>query len=190
MASPPLKRFWDTSWSPCTLDQESCLNLDEITGSFSAPITEEHAWAIVFECLKCLRSVVREAKNRRILIVSHTDQILIHREGRVHESTFLPTTSNSSSCHESCKSHSVWKSPKNYFKNSWNFVYIHAPQCKIHFILTDFLYKIENSNFTLGKSHWKIRETLFTLKKNFNFNEFFKKSNFTLKWDSFEWIFT
>lgn len=101
MASPPLKRFWDTSWSPCTLDQESCLNLDEITGSFSAPITEEHAWAIVFECLKCLRSVVREAKNRRILIVSHTDQILIHREGRVHESTFLPTTSNSSSCHES-----------------------------------------------------------------------------------------
>ena len=112
MASPPLKRFWDTSWSPCTLDQESCLNLDEITGSFSAPITEEHAWAIVFECLKCLRSVVREAKNRRILIVSHTDQILIHREGRVHESTFLPTTSNSSSCHESCKSHSVRKYQK------------------------------------------------------------------------------
>ena len=99
MASPPLKRFWDTSWSPCQLNADACLNLDEITGSFSAPITEEHAWAIVFECLKCLRSVVRAKNTKRVLIVSHTDQILIHREGRVHESTFLQSTS----CHESCE---------------------------------------------------------------------------------------
>ena len=171
MASPPLKRFWDTSWSPCTLDQESCLNLDEITGSFSAPITEEHAWAIVFECLKCLRSVVREAKNRRILIVSHTDQILIHREGRVHESTFLPTTSNSSSCHESCKSHSVRK----YQKLLQKFVKLCLHSCysvQNYFILTDILF--ENSNLTFGgKISLKICETLFTFKYHFILTSYF-----------------
>ena len=55
---------------------------------FSAPITEEHAWAIVFECVKCLHSMV-ESKPRKVFIVNNTKQILLHQEGRVHESTFL-----------------------------------------------------------------------------------------------------
>ena len=55
---------------------------------FSAPITEEHAWAIVFECVKCLHSMV-ESKPRKVFIVTNTKQILLHQEGRVHESTFL-----------------------------------------------------------------------------------------------------
>ena len=48
------------SISPCLkLNDDACLNLDVIIGSFSAPITEEHAWAIVFEAVKCLENLVK-----------------------------------------------------------------------------------------------------------------------------------
>jgi len=83
-----LTRFWDTSWTPCKFNSDKCLALEEITSSLSAPITEEHAWAIVFECVKCLHSMV-ESKPRKVFIVTNTKQILLHQEGRVHESTFL-----------------------------------------------------------------------------------------------------
>ena len=97
-----LSRFWDTSWEPCKFNADSCLTLEEITSSFSAPITEEHAWAIVFECVKCLHSMV-ESKPRRVFVVTNTRQILLHREGRVHESTFLipAPTATQSSCGQS-----------------------------------------------------------------------------------------
>ena len=74
------------------------LSLGRITSSFSAPITEEHAFAVVHECLRTLK----EASNKRIdaaaeaspspsrlLTVDSTGDIFIHREGRVHEKTFL-----------------------------------------------------------------------------------------------------
>ena len=80
-------KYNDTSWTPCQLTQEGCLSLAKITHDFSAPITEEHAWAVVFECVKCLSSVM-EGKPR-VFVVTNTQQILLHREGRVHESTFL-----------------------------------------------------------------------------------------------------
>ena len=83
-----LSRFWDSSWVPCKFNADGCLTLEEITSSFSAPITEEHAWAIVFECVKSLNGLV-ESKPRRVFVVTNTKQILLHREGRVHESTFL-----------------------------------------------------------------------------------------------------
>ena len=85
----PLPSFWDTSWSPCQLNQEACLDLEKITSSFSAPISEEQAWAIVFECIKCLAAIVRAKVRARVFIVTNTQQILLHRDGRVHESTFL-----------------------------------------------------------------------------------------------------
>ncbi len=48
----------DTGWSPppppppwrgCHLDKEGCLSLDQILRSFSAPISEEHAWAVIHQ---------------------------------------------------------------------------------------------------------------------------------------------
>ena len=64
------------SISPCLkLNEDACLNLDVIIGSFSAPITEEHAWAIVFEAVKCLENLVKNQnfsstqKNTRYVII-------------------------------------------------------------------------------------------------------------------------
>ena len=46
----------DTGWSPppppwrgCHLDREECLTLEQILQSFSAPISEEHAWAVIHQ---------------------------------------------------------------------------------------------------------------------------------------------
>lgn len=66
------------SISPCLkLNEDACLNLDVIIGSFSAPITEEHAWAIVFEAVKCLENLVKNQnfsstqKNARYVIINN-----------------------------------------------------------------------------------------------------------------------
>ena len=73
-------------WFLCQIDEFNVNGFWQLC--FSAPITEEHAWAIVFECVKCLHSMV-ESKPRKVFIVTNTKQILLHQEGRVHESTFL-----------------------------------------------------------------------------------------------------
>ena len=36
-------------WHSCQLDSDDCLDLDQILKVFSAPITEEHAWALVHQ---------------------------------------------------------------------------------------------------------------------------------------------
>ena len=51
-------------WRGCQLDSQECLSLDQILHSFSAPISEEHAWAVIHQvslyqlshCLHCQQS--------------------------------------------------------------------------------------------------------------------------------------
>ncbi len=88
-----------SSPSPTTSNKEvlngfDCLSLESITASFSAPITEEHAFAIIYECMKTLGGVVRDAPKAvpvGLSVVAGTADIMLHKEGRVHESTFLET---------------------------------------------------------------------------------------------------
>ena len=47
-------------WHSCSLDTNNCLDLQQILAVFSAPITEEHAWALVHQvtrgcCYCCYR---------------------------------------------------------------------------------------------------------------------------------------
>ena len=39
------------SWYSAHLDSEQCLNLDQVLQVFSAPITEEHAWAVIYQVM-------------------------------------------------------------------------------------------------------------------------------------------
>ena len=41
-------------WKGSSLDGNGCLTLKQVVSSFSAPITEEHAWAVVYEMVKTL----------------------------------------------------------------------------------------------------------------------------------------
>lgn len=86
------------------------LSLEVIIGKFSSPLTEEHAWAIVYEALKCLENLLRtfllstggktsssssgSQKTDRLVrkdlhLVRDTKEIFITLDGRVHESTYL-----------------------------------------------------------------------------------------------------
>lgn len=79
----------------CELDGEGCLSLGSILESFSAPINEEHAWAICFQLAKTGQSVLAEAESRKEChLVSKTEHVKLHNEGFVHQMTFMPRTAN------------------------------------------------------------------------------------------------
>ena len=39
-------------WAGCSLDPGGCLSLQQILASFTAPISEEHAWAVIHQVKK------------------------------------------------------------------------------------------------------------------------------------------
>ena len=43
-------------WHSCSLDSHNCLDLQQILQVFSAPITEEHAWALVHQVSQYLNA--------------------------------------------------------------------------------------------------------------------------------------
>ena len=75
---------------------------------------------------------------------------------------------------------------KKLWKNSWNFVYIQATQCRTPFNLTRFFFttKLKIRILISKKYRWKSRETLFTFKLHsaelLSFWRDFKNSNFGL----------
>lgn len=86
------------------LDSNECLNLAVIIDSFSGPIKEEHAWAIIFECCQCLQKLTSASGEENLgplFFVSSLAQVFIHKDGRIHESTFLKphTSSGKTSSH-------------------------------------------------------------------------------------------
>ena len=89
---------------------DNVLSLETITNRFSAPITEEHAFAVIYECMKSLAKVlsaaeaaatfsgkpasfsVKAALHRSPLaVVSGTADIMLRKDGTVHGSTFVET---------------------------------------------------------------------------------------------------
>ena len=91
-----------SSLYPTPLNASDCLSLESITQSFSAPITEEHAFAVIYECIKTLAAVTSTPASAsktthtktskpqmRLAVVGTAADIMIHKEGRVHESTFV-----------------------------------------------------------------------------------------------------
>lgn len=84
---------------PLILNSNSCVSLEQIIESFNDPIREEHAWAVIYECCKCLQKLYGCPEDRdprsNVYLVTGSEQIFIHRDGRVHESSFLnPKTPN------------------------------------------------------------------------------------------------
>lgn len=77
----------------CTLDENGCVSLLDILNSFNAPINEEHAWALCFQCAECFKSAVESDKNKCVLVDS-VDQVFVSKEGTVHPKTLLATAEN------------------------------------------------------------------------------------------------
>ncbi|XP_075211533.1 spire type actin nucleation factor isoform X2 [Lycorma delicatula] len=70
----------------CILDKNECIRLSDILKSFNAPISEEHAWALCFQCAKCLKNAFLSDRTR-CRVVEDLHQVLLHRDGHVHSST-------------------------------------------------------------------------------------------------------
>ncbi|KAF4524317.1 hypothetical protein B566_EDAN005374 [Ephemera danica] len=77
------------------LDSTGCVSLQEILVAFNAPISEEHAWALCFECVNCFRNALQE--HGKCLVVSEPEHVILHKDGQVHIRTVLDTSSPSPS---------------------------------------------------------------------------------------------
>jgi len=71
---------------PIRLDQQDCLTLAQILRSFSAPITEEHAWAVIHQAVTTLGEL--EGLEDQLYLMTEADQLLVTKDGLVHPSTF------------------------------------------------------------------------------------------------------
>uniref|UniRef100_A0A224XK81 Putative kinase non-catalytic c-lobe domain protein n=1 Tax=Panstrongylus lignarius TaxID=156445 RepID=A0A224XK81_9HEMI len=70
----------------CTLNEDHCVTLADILAAFNAPLSEEHAWAVCYQCAKCFRNAIRNNPDR-CKVVYEIDQVLIHKDGHVHPNT-------------------------------------------------------------------------------------------------------
>ncbi|XP_072158706.1 protein spire isoform X2 [Bemisia tabaci] len=72
----------------CKLDPNKCVSLSDILISFNAPISEEHAWALCYQCAKCFKQGW-ESDRDKCKLVSELDHVLIHQDGHVHSNTIF-----------------------------------------------------------------------------------------------------
>ena len=90
----------DTIWKGTVLDTNGCLTLKQVVSSFSAPITEEHAWAVVYEMVKTLDVCLGNPSIfSRLFLATSLDHVLLHQDGHVHEKTYLQEP-DSVFCHD------------------------------------------------------------------------------------------
>ena len=99
------------------LDEFGCLSLAEILECFNAPISEEHAWALIYQCLRALDNCIRDnlirlpekpvhpsnenhvpvdLQQHKILSVLNTNDILIQEDGIIHHLTWCDCKNHSS----------------------------------------------------------------------------------------------
>ena len=91
-------------WKSVSLNEDCCLNLDQIVQVFSAPITEEHAWAVLHQVSSTIQQLsltflIQTLNSLLTILTFHDDHdelrtvssaqnILINKNGTVHETTF------------------------------------------------------------------------------------------------------
>jgi len=75
----------------CNLDKFQCLSLSEVVEAFCSPIKQEHAWAVIYQGVTSLLSVVgKEASSstRICYLVKGMEDIKMFKEGSIHFNTF------------------------------------------------------------------------------------------------------
>lgn len=74
----------------CKLDDNDCVSLVNIIKSFNTPVSEEHAWALCYQCAKCFKNAFEREPNR-CRVVKNLEEVRIHKDGFIHPSTILNT---------------------------------------------------------------------------------------------------
>ena len=77
----------------CSLDGDGCVCLSDILTSFNAPLSEEQAWALCFECARCFERAVLTDRDACYL-VEKVEHVFLHKDGLVHNKTILGSGNN------------------------------------------------------------------------------------------------
>lgn len=72
----------------CKLDGDDCVSLADIIRSLNAPVSEEHAWALCYQCAKCFKNAFERDPNG-CRVVKDLGEVRIHRDGYIHPSTIV-----------------------------------------------------------------------------------------------------
>lgn len=84
----------------CKLDENDCVSLINIIKSFNTPVSEEHAWALCYQCAKCFKNAFEREPNR-CRVVKNLEEVRIHKDGFIHPSSILKTEENGMQCESS-----------------------------------------------------------------------------------------
>lgn len=87
-----MERMSQRASTGCALDPRGCINLESILSAFSAPISEEQAWALCYTFVQCYFDLRDEDKSKVVLSTS-LKHVILHKDGYVHQDTFIPTDS-------------------------------------------------------------------------------------------------
>ena len=153
-----------TKLSSVELDEYDCLSLAKIIESFNAPISEDHAWALIYQCMKALDTCIRDNLIRQpqtagsssqlgnnenqhqqhtILSVVSPDEISIQRDGIIHHKTWCNCSNHSSNRLRTKESQTSRRTSKYYE---------HLFDVKIYF--KHFIYEIKPSILYLCDSNF------------------------------------
>jgi len=72
----------------CKLDEDDCVSLADIIRSLNTPVSEEHAWALCYQCAKCFKNAF-EREPKKCRVVKDLEEVRIHRDGYIHPSTIV-----------------------------------------------------------------------------------------------------
>lgn len=78
----------DTKPVKCKLDADECVSLSNILVSFNAPISEEHVWALCYQCAKCFKNAYTKHRDK-CRLVKKLDQVILHKDGYVHAKSII-----------------------------------------------------------------------------------------------------
>ena len=82
-------------------DGQNRINLHDVIDCFKEPISEEHAWAVIYQTVKTLSLLLQDQNYQlnnhghgstgrdMLVLVSQVRHILIHQDGVVADQTFL-----------------------------------------------------------------------------------------------------
>ena len=115
----PRTKSLNSSSEEVGLDEFGCLSLADILKCFNAPISEEHAWALIYQSLRALDNSIKdniirqpentyllhesesidhvsvETQQHKILDVIRTDDIFIQEDGIIHHNTWCNCSNHS-----------------------------------------------------------------------------------------------
>jgi len=82
------------TWNNVQLQNE-CLSLQTILQAFDAPISEQYAWAIVYQSLKCLDMILEATDSSTPkYVVLNLAELLLHKDGYIHSDSYLQPGQN------------------------------------------------------------------------------------------------